>query len=208
MTIVTPTPPDTAAAGAAGGATLQLGGAGSRARLVAAMLGGYALHAEFADVTGRLVLDEFGAPESVAVRIGAGSVTSGDVRRDRHLRSATFLDVDRHPHVCFWSRRLEPAGANRWRVHGDLHIRDVARPVVLDVAYDGDDCHATVRVRGQVDRRDFGLVLNRTMERAFGVGTDLTLQAEVPAVGRGDDPVASPCPAPAPAAVAPPALAA
>lgn len=189
-----------AAAGATQGSVWRLGGAGTRAHLEVALLGGHALHGEFGDVAGRLMLGEDGVPESVEVRIGARSLTT-DARRDRHLRSAAFLDVDRHPHICFRSRRLEPTPrVSGWRVHGDLRIRDVARPVVLDVAYDCEGCRATVRVRGQVDRRHFGLVLNRVMERTFGVGAALTLQAEVPAVGCGDLPVTSPCTAPAPAA--------
>ena len=200
--------PETAATGATTGTAWRLGGTGTRARLEAPVLGGYALRASFTDVTGRLVLDGDGTPVSVEVRIGAASVDTGDARRDRHLRSGAFLDVDRHPYVCFQSRSLEPAGADRWRVHGDLHIRDVTRPVEVEVTYDRDDCQAVVEVRGRVDRRDFGLVLNRIAERTFRVGTKLTLAAEVPAVGCGGEPVAAPCTAPDPRGAVAPALAA
>lgn len=200
--------PEAAAIGATDGGAWRLGGAGSRARLDAPVLRGYALRASFTDVAGRLVLDGDATPVSVEVRIGAASVHTGDARRDRHLRSAAFLDVDRHPYVCFRSWWLEPAGTDRWRVHGDLHIREVTRPVVVEVAYDRDDCQAMVKVHGRVDRRDFGLVLNRVMERTFRVDTELTLQAEIPAEGCGDEPVASPCTAPDTATAAAPALAA
>lgn len=197
-----------AAPGATNGAAWRLGGTGTRARLDASVLRGHALRASFTDVTGRLVLEGDGTPVSVEVRIGSASVDTGDARRDWHLRSSGFLDVERHPYVCFRSRWLEPAGTGRWRVHGDLHVREVTRPVVVDVTYDRDDCQAIVKVHGRVDRRDFGLVLNRIMERTFRVDTELTLQAEVPAVGCGDKPVASPCTAPSTATAAAPALAA
>jgi len=190
------------------GAAWRLGGTETRAHLEAPVLRGHALRASFTDVTGRLVLDGDGTPLSVEVRIGVASVHTGDARRDRHLRSPSFLDVARHPYVCFRSRWLVPAGADRWRVHGDLNIRDVTRPVVVDVAYDRDDCRAMVEVHGRVDRRDFGLVLNRTMERTFRVDTELTLEAEIPAEGCGDDPVASPCTSAGPGTLTAPAMAA
>lgn len=192
---------------AADGAVWRLGGSGTHARLLAPVLRGHALRASFTDVAGRLVLDGDGTPRSVEVRIGVASMHTGDARRDRHLRSSAFLDVERHPNVCFQSRWLELAGADRWRVHGDLNIRDIGRPVVVDVSYDREDSRAMVEIHGRIDRRDFGLMLNRIMERTFRVDTELTLEAEIPAEGCGDDPVASPCPSPGPGTLTAPAMA-
>lgn len=181
-----------------------LGGPGATARLVAPVVAGHGLEVTLSDVLGRLVLADDGTPTAVEVCIAAASLDTGEARRDRHLRSAAFLDTDRYPDLCFRSGRLDPTGAGRWLVHGDLRIRDVSRPVRLQVAYTRHGCQATVLVRGEVDRREFGLVLNRFMERTFRIGTRLRLEAEIPAIGCAAPPeaVAWPCDGPAGAAAA------
>ncbi|MEX2549725.1 MAG: YceI family protein [Nitriliruptoraceae bacterium] len=173
----------------------RLGGPGAMARLAAPVVGGHGLEVTFADVLGRLVLADDGTPAAVEVRIAAASLDTGEPRRDRHLRSAAFLDTGRYPHLCFRSHRVDPTGAGRWEVHGDLRIRDVSRPVQLQVTYTRRGRQALVRVGGEVDRRDFGLVLNRVVERTFRIGTGLRLEAEIPAVSSPAQPeaVAWPC---------------
>ncbi len=73
---------------------------------------------------------------SVEARIDAASIDTGVAPRDEHLRSPDFLDAAQHPHITFRSTRIEPAG-DGYRIHGDLTIRGVARPVTLDAEIAG-----------------------------------------------------------------------
>src|SRR3954453_4945950 len=75
----------------------------------------------------------------VAVRIEAASIDTGNAERDAHLRSPDFLDVDRFPALTYRSAGIiRDGGRDRnWRVDGALTIRDITRPVQLDVGYVG-----------------------------------------------------------------------
>lgn len=154
-------------------------------------------HMVFAKVRGR-----FGAwsgklelgPDDVAggrveVEIDAASIDTGVSDRDDHLRSPDFLDAERFPKLRFQSRVVEKADGGRYRVHGDLTIRDVTRTVVLDAEYGGQalDPWGNQRVAftasTSLDRADFGLEWNQVLE-AGGVlvGGRIDIEIEVQAV--------------------------
>jgi polyisoprenoid-binding protein YceI len=150
------------------------------------------VHGRFEDVQGELHIDEKDPNDSeVEVRIGAASIDTGVKERDDHLRSADFLDVESHPTITFVSRSI--AGAldqpgDRFRVVGDLTIRDTTREVTLDVTYEGrgkdpwGNERAGFEAVTEIDRRDWGLEWNRPLE-AGGVlvgntvGIELGVQA-------------------------------
>src|SRR5438874_4076025 len=86
-----------------------------------------ARHLMISKVRGRLadfdgVIHVAEAPEesSVEVTINPASVDSADTRRDEHLRSPDFLDVERYPTITFRSTKVERAGDDGWKVTGDL----------------------------------------------------------------------------------------
>jgi polyisoprenoid-binding protein YceI len=125
----------------------------------------------FAGVTGTLVLDESDpSRSSVRVEIDAASVDTRNEQRDQHLRSADFFDVERFPSLVFEGRQVERVGADRYRVAGDLTIRDVTREVVLEVTDEGRGTdpwggeRAAFSASTTVDRRDFGLTWNQALE--------------------------------------------
>lgn len=70
---------------------------------------------------------------SVEATLDASSINSGVADRDGHLRSADFLDVENFPTIQFKSTSVEVTGDKKAHVHGDLTIRGVTKPVVLDV---------------------------------------------------------------------------
>lgn len=74
---------------------------------------------------------------SVQAHIEAGSLNTRKPQRDAHLKSPDFLNAAEFPELVFKSTRIERAGETTARVHGDLTIRGVTQPVVLDVAYMG-----------------------------------------------------------------------
>jgi polyisoprenoid-binding protein YceI len=124
------------------------------------------------------LVEEDPSRSTVEAVIDATSVDTGEPKRDRHLRSAAFLDADHHPSITFRSTRIEQVGAGHWKVAGTLTILDATRPVVLDVqggTVHGNraDAHASVTI----DRRDFGMTY-----AGFAVGKEVTITID--AVGR------------------------
>jgi polyisoprenoid-binding protein YceI len=126
---------------------------------------------------------------NVEVEIDAASIDTGVADRDNHLRSPEFLDVERFPKLRFRSTKVEKAGRDRYRMHGDLTIRDVTREVVLEAEYGGQakDPWGNQRVAftatTALDRGDFGLEWNQVLE-AGGVlvGERIDIEIEVQAV--------------------------
>ncbi len=145
----------------------------------------------FTKIRGTLSFDPLHvAAAAVEVEIDAAGLYTGVERRDQHLRSADFLDVEKYPAITFKSARVEPAGLDHAWVHGDLTLRGVTRPVLLDVRWTGparfdDDgrIYTSFGFRGEtrINREDFGMVWNTEMEHGgFMVGKHvyITLNAE------------------------------
>ena len=124
----------------------------------------------FTDVDGEIRIGETPEDSSVEVRIGASSIDSGNADRDAHLRSADFLDVENHPYLTFKSTKVEVAGDTSLKVRGDLTIRGVTKPVVLDVEYDGVTNVPQMGTRAgfsaatEIDREQWGLTWNMALE--------------------------------------------
>jgi polyisoprenoid-binding protein YceI len=74
---------------------------------------------------------------TVHVTMTAGSIDTGAVDRDIHLRSADFLDVERFPFLTYRSTAVTPVTGEKWRIDGILTIRDIEREVPLDMTYLG-----------------------------------------------------------------------
>jgi polyisoprenoid-binding protein YceI len=144
----------------------------------------------FAKYTGTLDLDEGDVTGSVVdVTIDASSIDTGTPDRDAHLRSADFFDVEKFPVLRYRSKRVERLSADRYRVVGDLTIRDVTREVALDVEHGGrakdpwGNERAGFVARASIDRKDFGLQWNQVLE-AGGVlvGDRVDIELDVEAV--------------------------
>jgi len=125
----------------------------------------------FGGVTGALELNEADPTQSsIRVEIDATTVDTGAEQRDAHLRSADFFDVEKYPQLVFESRRVETVGEGRYRVTGDLTIRDVTREVVVDVEEEGRgiDPWGGTRIgftaSTKIDRTAFGLTWNQALE--------------------------------------------
>jgi len=140
--------------------------------------------------SGQLELDEDDLSLSrVQVEFDVASIDTQEAQRDGHLRSADFFDAALFPRMTFASTGIERAGEARYRVSGDLTIRGVTRPVVLDVEDGGrakhpmvGDMRAGFSVRGSILRSDFGLTWNAVLETggvavSDKVEIDLELQA-------------------------------
>ena len=140
----------------------------------------------FAGVTGTVELGADPSASTVDVVIDAASIDTREAKRDAHLRSADFFDVERFPTIAFRSRDVRPTGAGDFSVVGDLTIRDVTREVTLEVTDEGRGTdpwggeRAGFSATAEIDRRDFGLTWNQALE-AGGVlvGNEIRISLEV-----------------------------
>jgi polyisoprenoid-binding protein YceI len=148
---------------------------------------------QFSRWTGALTVPDGDFARATAeVTIDTASIETGVADRDAHLRSADFFDVASHPEATFRSRRVEPAGGDRFRLIGDLTLRGVSREVVLEVESTGQTTDPWGNVRAgfaaktAVDRREFGLTWNQALEAGgVMVGEKVELEIEVEAVRQG-----------------------
>ncbi len=76
------------------------------------------------DVT--VAVDEDGTPRAIDVVIDANSIDTAEPQRDNHLRSADFLEVTTYPHITFRSTQIDRLGLHRYRVAGDVTIREAS----------------------------------------------------------------------------------
>ncbi len=141
----------------------------------------------FADVTGTLKGD-IADPSAfeLDVSIDVASVDTRQAQRDAHLRSPDFFDADKWPTIRFIGKRVESQAGDRFRLIGDVTIREVTRELTLDVVSEGAvrDPWGNARIgfsaQARLDRRDFGLVWNQVLEAGgLTVGDEVKVSVDV-----------------------------
>ena len=125
----------------------------------------------FRSFEGTIEVDEHDPQRSsVEVSFDVSSIDTGEARRDDHLRSNDFFNAALYPTITFRSTRIEQIKDGKWRVTGDLTIRDITRPVVLDLDYEGEVIDAWGKQRRgfsaetSINRQDWGLKWNGLVE--------------------------------------------
>ena len=113
-----------------------------------------------------------------SVTVKTASLWTGVEMRDNHLRSDDFFGVEKYPEMTFASTAVEKTGEDTYKVTGDLTIRDVTRPITLDVEIEGQiiDPWGNDRVglsaRARLNRKDWGLNWNQAIEAGGVVVSD------------------------------------
>lgn len=137
---------------------------------------------------GTIVLGEDLTASTVTATLDPATVDTRDERRDGHLRSADFFDVEQFGTWTFVSTSVEAGGAGLL-VHGDLTLHGVTRPVTLDVELNGaaTDPFGTSRVgfsaTTTISRKEFGLTWNAALETGgFLVGDAVEISLEIEGV--------------------------
>ncbi|MCC3775404.1 YceI family protein [Streptomyces sp. UNOB3_S3] len=120
---------------------------------------------------GTLHLDGAAPSRSTAeLDIRIDSVDTGIKDRDGHLLSGDFFDAERFPLMTFRSTAAERVGGDRYRITGDLTIKDVTRPLSIDLEFNGSatDVYGNERVGfeggAEILRSDWGLTWNAALE--------------------------------------------
>jgi len=141
---------------------------------------------QFGKTTGTIFQDDKDITKSKAeITIDATTIDTRVEKRDAHLKSPDFFDVQKFPTITFKSTKMTKGeGANTLKVEGDLTIHGVTKPVVVNVEYTPDTLAGGKMVKGitattKVNRKDFGLNWNRTIEAGgVMVGDDVTITVE------------------------------
>ncbi len=142
----------------------------------------------FSGVQGAVVYDpENPTTSSVDVVIDANTINTLEADRDKHLKSADFLDVEKYPAITFKSSTVTLDGDGELNLQGDLTIHGVTREVVLKVevpSAETKDPWGNARIGAsattRIKRSDFGLTWNAALETGgFLVGDNLKIELEV-----------------------------
>lgn len=134
----------------------------------------------FRKFEGTVTLDDKAPAKSqIDVSIDTASVNTEDEKRDQHLRSADFFNVEKFPKMTFKSKKIKVVNNTTWDVTGDLTIHGVTREVVLPVRILGMDVKDPWGgVRGgaeastTINRKDFGIVWNKALDNGGVVLSD------------------------------------
>jgi polyisoprenoid-binding protein YceI len=144
---------------------------------------------EFAKYDAKLQLDDADPTKStVEATIDTASIDTRVADRDAHLKSPDFFDVAKHPTLTFKSTKVEKAGKDKLKVKGDLTLKGVTKPVVLDVTTTpevkgmGGDTRRGFSATTKISRKDYGLTWNKMVEAGPVVGDDVTIALELEAV--------------------------
>ena len=106
------------------------------------------------------------------------SVFTNQEQRDAHLRSDDFFNAEKFPKLIFDSTSVEKKNDNEFKLLGNLTIRDITKPVTLNVEYNGSvtdpygQDKSGFEIKGKVSRKEFGLLWNAVTEAGGVVAGD------------------------------------
>ncbi len=130
-------------------------------------------------------------PENLAASATTASITSGSIdtdnaKRDGHLKTNEFLDTDNFKEITFTSTKVVPKTKSEFEVKGDLKIKEISKPVTLNVEYHGSakgmqgEERAAFTATTTVKRKDWGITWNKLLEAGgLAVGEDVFVTIEI-----------------------------
>ncbi|MFD9632229.1 YceI family protein [Streptomyces violascens] len=125
----------------------------------------------FTDHEGTLTLDGSNpGASSASIDVKIASIDTGIADRDGHLRSGDFFDAEQFPVMSFRSTGAKELGGDKYRIIGDLTIKDVTRPLSIDLEFNGSatDPYGNQRIGfeggAEILRSDWGLTWNAALE--------------------------------------------
>ncbi len=126
---------------------------------------------------------------AVTATIDAASINTANEQRDGHLRSPDFLDVENFPTLRFRSTSVKQIGGNSLLLSGELTIKDITRPVDLEVSFEGlaadpsGSSKVAFSAETEIDREEWGMTWNQALETGgVLVGKRVKIQLEISAI--------------------------
>ena len=120
---------------------------------------------------------------SLSAEIDVASVDTREAKRDEHLKSPDFFDVEKHPKMSFVSKKVEKVDDTHYKVTGDMTMKGTTKEVVFDVEGSTTpikDPSGNNRLGGmattKINRTDFGLTYNSVLETGgVAIGEEVTI---------------------------------
>jgi polyisoprenoid-binding protein YceI len=141
---------------------------------------------EFAKYKGAVAIDDADVTKStVEATIDASTIDTQVPDRDAHLKSPDFLDVAKYPSITFKSTKVAKAGKDALKVTGDLTLKGVTKPVVLEVTTTpevkdmGGESRRGFSATTKISRKEFGLSWNKAVEAGPVVGDEVRISLEL-----------------------------
>ena len=143
----------------------------------------------YTEFSGTIIVDENDlARSSVGIVIKANSITTNNEKRDNHLKSPDFFDVEKYPEVTFRSKTVKKKDGN-YIVEGELTIHGVSKNVAITFSRLGPIKNPwgkqVIAIEGEltIDRTDYGLNFNKTLETGgLLVGNEVKIELTIEAV--------------------------
>lgn len=113
------------------------------------------------------------------------SIDTDNQNRDNHLKSDDFFNAEKYPQIKFAGKSLQKVSDNKYKLYGDFTMRDVTKPIVLDVVYGGTVngmgmTKAGFKISGTVNRFDYNLKWNKLLEAGGAtVGKDVDIVCRI-----------------------------
>ncbi|NBD12198.1 MULTISPECIES: YceI family protein [Corallococcus] len=147
------------------------------------------VHGRFERVSGTLRVDPRTPTQGeVDVRVEAASIYTGNPERDAHLRSPEFLDAEAIPHLTFKASQSHPVGATGFQLQGELTLRRVTRPVLLEARYlsttrdPWGQTRLLYSARTSLQRSDFGIQWNKALDNGgWLIGEKVDVELDIQA---------------------------
>src|SRR4051812_13841940 len=137
------------------------------------------------DLTVETETDDFATVNKIEFSADINSINTNNEQRDTHLKSADFFSAEEHPQLLFVGTKYEAKG-DEAKLHGNLTIRGVSKPITLNVEFAGivldpyGQTKAGFTVDGKVSRKEYGLTWNAVTEAGSVVVSDeIKIHAEV-----------------------------
>jgi polyisoprenoid-binding protein YceI len=114
--------------------------------------------------------DDFNKAKSIVFTSEIDSVDTNNTQRDTHIKSADFFSAEEYRHIKFVGKKLEKKADDKYVLTGDLTIRDITKPITLDVEFGGivtdpwGQTKAGFTVDGKIKRKDYGVTWDAVTE--------------------------------------------
>ena len=143
-------------------------------------------HGKFTKFNGKIEIDrERPENSSVTAQIDVRSIDTRINKRDDHLRSAEFFNVEKFPQITFKSRTVKRTGPQSGDILGDLTMHGVTRPTTLHVKLltpiDETSRTRWVVTTDPITRRDFNLMFAPGTEAISGISQTVAINMEIEA---------------------------
>jgi polyisoprenoid-binding protein YceI len=122
----------------------------------------------------------------IRLKADMNSINTHNEQRDAHLRNTDFFATDKHPEMIFESTGIDRKDSENFRLHGNLTMRDITRPVTLDVEFSGvtkdpwGGERAGFVVTGKIKRSEWGVNFNGVLETGGAIlGEEVKIQSEI-----------------------------